>query len=406
MATKPTPVEILQAAVNAVQQAPNTSAAALELDISRNTLDSRLAQAKRRGIKPTVAAPQTIDPQVEIRRLKRELSEAQAESADALAVKRLIGGMAEKTASARPPRWLGEKMKAPGSPGVPTLLLSDFHWGEIVHPGQINGVNQFNLQIAHDRLKTCVDTAINLLDIVSPRKEYPGIVVPLAGDMISGDIHDELRESNEIPTIPTVLDLFEALVPAIERLADTYGAVFLPCVTGNHGRNTHKIRAKDRHHTSFDWLLYQFLARRFERDVRVTFYIPDSSDAYYKIYGTRYLETHLDQFRGGDGMIGALGPLIRGDHKKRSRNAQVDMSYDVMIGGHWHQYIHLTRLIVNGSLKGYDEYAYANNFGFEIPQQALWLTHPTHGITFRMPVHCDKATKPKGHEWVSVPQSK
>lgn len=29
-----------------------------------------------------------------------------------------------------------------------------------------------------------------------------------------------------------------------------------------------------------------------------------------------YLLTHGDQFRGGDGVIGALGPIIRGDHKK------------------------------------------------------------------------------------------
>jgi hypothetical protein len=141
------------------------------------------------------------------------------------------------------------------------------------------------------------------------------------------------------------------------------------------------------HHTSFDWLLYCFLAKHFEGDKRVTFLIPDGPDAYYKIYGHRYLLTHGDQFRGGDGMIGALGPIIRGDHKKRSRNSQIDMGYDTLLLGHWHQYIHLTRLIVNGSLKGYDEYAYSNNFPFEQPQQALWLTHPKYGITRQHQVH-------------------
>jgi hypothetical protein len=82
-------------------------------------------------------------------------------------------------------------------------------------------------------------------------------------------------------------------------------------------------------------LLYQNLAKQFRGDKRVTFYIPDSSDAFYGVYNRRYLLTHGDQFRGGDGMIGALGPMIRGDHKKRSSNAQVDMEYDVMIAGHW-----------------------------------------------------------------------
>ena len=75
-----------------------------------------------------------------------------------------------------------------------------------------------------------------------------------------------------------------------------------------------------------------------------------------------------------------------------------------MLCGHWHQYIHLSRLIVNGSLKGMDEYAYQNNFGFERPQQALFITHPRHGITFRMPVNCDPAPAQgkKAAPWASV----
>ena len=148
-------------------------------------------------------------------------------------------------------------------------------------------------------------------------------------------------------------------------------------------------------------LLYQFLDKHFENDERVTFLIPDGSDAYYSIYGHKYLLTHGDQFRGGDGVIGALGPIIRGDHRKRSRNAQIEMEYDTMLLGHWHQLIQLERLIVNGSLKGYDEYAYANNFGFEPPRQALWLTHPEHGLTFSMPVYVDRKRQVISKEWIS-----
>jgi hypothetical protein len=178
--------------------------------------------------------------------------------------------------------------------------------------------------------------------------------------------------------------------------------VFLPCVTGNHGRNTMKMRAKDRHHTSFDWMLYTFLAKHFEGDRRVTFYIPDGPDAFYRIYEHKYLLTHGDQFRGGDGIIGALGPLTRGNQKKHSRNSQIDMAYDTMICGHWHQDIFLRRLIVNGSPKGYDEYAYANNFGFEPPSQQLWVTHPKYRITYRMPVQVERQKAAVKTEWVSL----
>lgn len=155
-----------------------------------------------------------------------------------------------------------------------------------------------------------------------------------------------------------------------------------------------KTRMKGRNHTSFDWLTYSFLAKRFEGDKRVSFFIPDAPDAYYKIYNHKYLLTHGDMLgKGGDGIIGAIGPIIRGDVKKRSRNAQVDMEYDTLLCGHYHQLMMLERVIVNGSLKGYDEYANANNFGFEQPRQALWITHPHQGITFSMPVNVDVKRK-------------
>jgi hypothetical protein len=288
---------------------------------------------------------------------------------------------------------------------VPTLFISDLHWGEVVDPKQINRVNEYNLRIAHRRMDNLVNGAVNLLKILSPKMDYPGIVLPLGGDMISGNIHDELAITNEINTMPTVIDLYGKLASVIKFMADEFGRVFLPCVTGNHGRDTHKIYTKDRHHTSFDWLLYTFLAKHFEGDSRVTFFIPDGPDAYFRIYEHKYLLTHGDQFRGGDGMIGALGPIMRGNHKKQSRNAQIDMAYDTMIIGHWHQDIFLRKLIVNSSLKGYDEYAYSNNFSFEPPSQQLWITHPKYRMTFHMPVMVDRQRQAMKTEWVSLPKA-
>lgn len=342
------------------------------------------------------------DPEAVIARLERDLKAAQKQSANAAMIKEAIGVLDSNLSTLRPPRWTLPGSEKPSSPGVPTLFLSDLHWGEVVHPSQINHVNRYNLAIAHERLRYTVETAIKLCRILNAKMDYPGIVVPLGGDMISGNIHDELQATNELHTMPTVLDLYGELIAAINILADTFGAVFLPCVGGNHGRDTHKTWAKDRNHTSFDWLLYQFLAKHFERDKRVTFFIPDGPDAAYRVFNHRYLLTHGDQFRGGDGMIGALGPILRGDHKKRSRNSQIDMSYDTMLMGHWHQLIQLVRVIVNGSLKGYDEYAFTSNFPFEVPQQGLWITHPKHGITVSMPVKCEPPAARTSRAWVSI----
>ena len=340
--------------------------------------------------------------EAELRATRDEIRALQERALNDERVKSEILKIANKTVT--PPTWLTEpKKKEEHFAGVPTLFASDWHFGEVVRPSEIGGVNEYNVAIAKERARTFIVKSIDLLRNHIKAGKYPGVVFALGGDMLSGDIHEELSETNELATLPALLELVGVLTWCVKALADEFGAVFVPCVTGNHGRMTRKPRAKRRNHTNFDWLLYQILAKRFEDDKRVVFHVADGPDAYYRVHNVRYLLTHGDQFRGGDGMIGALGPISRGDKKKRARNGQIDKSFDVMLLGHWHQYIHLTRFIVNGALKGYDEYADANNFDIEAPQQALWITHPEHGITFRMPIFVQRTEKREKTEWVTLP---
>lgn len=405
MATPPISDSVVQQTIDTLAGCGDVFQAAEKLGVSRRTVYDRMKIAEKRGIKPGRGATLPDDVQglkATVKRLESELRRANSVNSEIEVVKGVIGEYSRRTAELVPPPFVVNPINKPSAPGVPTLMLSDWHGGERVFPSQINGVNAYNVDIMRDRAQMLVESTIHLLKIISPKMDYPGIVLPLGGDMISGNIHEELTATNELNSMPAVIEMYTLLAGIIEVFVNEIGNVFLPCVTGNHGRDTRKMWGKDRHHTSFDWLLYQFLARKFEKDKRVTFFIPDGPDAFYRIYNHAYLLTHGDQFRGGDGMIGCLGPILRGDHKKRSRNAQVDMEYDTMIMGHWHQYIHHNRVIVNGSLKGYDEYAYANNFGFEVPQQALWITHPKYGQTFRMPVYVERHSAPIKTSWVSV----
>jgi hypothetical protein len=386
-------------------EAGSNQGAAAALDVSIRTVDNAVMRAKREGKDVSAgkgAALSPLDPQATIKRLQKELKTAQAVSAEASALKEVLGTARARLDSTPIPAWMAKPVANAGAPGVPLLFLSDLHWGEVVFPTQLGGVNQYNLEIAHKRMDYTVETAIHLLNILDPGMRYPGIVCALGGDMISGDIHEELATTNDLPTMPTVLDLRDKLIGALVRQADVFGRVFVPCVSGNHGRNTKKIQAKNRNHTSFDWLLYNLIAHDLRHDKRITFQIPDASDALFRIFNTRFLLTHGDQFRGGDGIIGPIGPLFRGNQKKLARNSAVDMAYDVMMCGHWHQYIQLARLLVNGSMKGYDEYAFTNNFGFEPPQQALCVVHERYGITFRMPVLCEKPSDRPKTGWVSL----
>lgn len=377
----------------------NLTLASQMANVPRTTFQSRVRTAKLGMPAETpheVSA--TVELKDEIRTLKAQIASFNRETLDAKYIREKIIKLAEQPV--RVPTWLLNNKAPKSAPGVPTLLASDWHWGEVVDPAQIGGVNEYSIKTAHDRAKRMINNTIDLLNNHMVNPSYPGIVFALGGDMITGDIHEELVATNEREVMPTVVDLWGVLAWCIETLADKFGRVFVPCVSGNHGRNTKKIRAKGRNFTSFDWLLYTFLAKRFESDARVTFYIPDGADALYSVYGHRYLLTHGDQFRGGDALIGPLGPIVRGDHRKRARNMQINADYDTIVMGHWHQLMQTQKFIVNGSLIGYNEYAYNNNYGFESPRQALWITHPERGITFHMPVQVDGKKAVTDQPWI------
>lgn len=206
----------------------------------------------------------------------------------------------------------------------------------------------------------------------------------------SGNIHEELRETNEAPVSKSILSVMDALVAGIDTLQEHFPRIVVNAVPGNHGRWDKKPRAKNRVYETYEWLLYQFLAKYYRDNKDLRFNISDGSDLPYNIYSTRFLLTHGDQFRGGSGIAGALSPLMLGDARKRKRAIAIDQPFDYLIMGHWHQLMMVKGIICNGSLKGADEYSFQENFDFELPQQALFVTHPVWGITARWPVILEK----------------
>ncbi|OYX81959.1 MAG: hypothetical protein B7Y84_20190, partial [Azorhizobium sp. 32-67-21] len=109
----------------------------------------------------------------------------------------------------------------------------------------------------------------------------------------------------------------------------------------------------------------------------------------YRIFSQRYLALHGDMLgvKGGDGIIGAIGPIMRGEVKTRGQAASSGRDYDVLLMGHWHQELWLPRAIVANSLKGFDEFAKnALRAPPSEPSQPLWFVHPRRGITSRWSV--------------------
>ena len=263
----------------------------------------------------------------------------------------------------------------------------DTHYDEVVDPAQINYVNAYNREIATLRTRKFFENVIRMSRDYIDGITVEGLVLPLLGDMVTGNIHDELRETNEDTIINTCLYYSDLIVAGIEMMLDHYDKIFIPCVVGNHGRLDKKPRAKHSASESYDYLMYHLIARALKGVEEVSFGISKGSDYRYQIYNTRYQLTHGDQFRGGTGISSMLSPLMLGDHRKRKREMATGTPYDYLVMGHWHQLAHFKGVIVNGTTKGYCEWTARMNFDFEPPQQAFWLTDPKWGKTINAPVH-------------------
>lgn len=297
-------------------------------------------------------------------------------------------GIAAKIGHTPVPKWLTK----PGAKrtrryrATPWLLLSDLHLDEVVDPRQLMGINAYNRAIAERRLTKTFEHTVEICHEFWTGIEYDGIVVALAGDNFSGNIHDELRETNEDTMLGSLDHWIGRLASGLVFLADAFGKVHVPVVVGNHGRTTRKPRHKFRARDNFDWFLGKALQRVLAHDDRITFDVSDSADLVVRTYERRVMLTHGDQASGGAGIGGIYPPIMRLDARKKQRQAAVGQPYDLLAMGHWHQLLFGPQFIINGSLKGYDEFAFDNNFNPEPPQQGLWLMTPEHGMTWTAPV--------------------
>lgn len=344
--------------------------------------------------------PEKLAPIVE-HRLKRENREIREELRAALSSHVLDQGYQAFVAEvarhkAAPPAWSVSPKTHKAQQAIPLFHLSDAHFDEVVDPAQVGWLNCYNRRIAGGRLRRFFEKSILLCDDYLKGVDYPGAVLAVSGDMFSGSIHEELKETNEAGLCESLRYWIDPMYAGIQMLAERFHKLRVTWVVGNHPRMDKKPRSKGGVTDNFDHLLGGLLARDFGRagDKRVTFEVSDSFDHQFNIYRTRFLQTHGDQFRGGSGIAAALSPWFIGDARKRERSQAANTPYDVLIMGHWHWRCCLPTIKGNGNLKGIDEYAYRGNFKYQEPMQSLMLVTPEHGITIEAPIF----VKPTGGE--------
>jgi hypothetical protein len=327
------------------------------------------------------AERQTGAARAEVRQLKR-MVEIERERADH-AEERLDIALAIQEPR-KPPKIQSPARKPNEAAAV--LVASDWHVGELVDQRTVAGRNHYTPDIARKRAERFFANGCRLIELSRAGVKVETAVLAVLGDIITGYIHDELEESNQLSPTEEVLFAQELLTAGIHYLLDKakLKRLIVPCCFGNHGRTTKKRRISTGSRNSFEWLLYRTMQKQFSGEERVEFVVGDGAHLYLEVYGTRVRFTHGDDIRYQGGVGGLTIPMRKAiDSWDRFEDS------DLTVCGHWHQLLYGTDFVVNGSLIGYGPYALSIKARYEPPQQAFFLLDRDYGRTIHAPIRVE-----------------
>ena len=269
--------------------------------------------------------------------------------------------------------------------------LSDTHVGDRVLIEEMNGLNQYNIDIFGRRLYGWTSQIIDLAELRRNYVEIPHLVVPMLGDMISGDIHDELARTNIDNCMNQMIIGAYMISQALIRLSGEFEDVYVPAVVGNHGRMTKRVPGKDRN-MDWDYMLYQWVASFCKNQSNIKFHIPKSPFTIFHAAGHNILIMHGDSVPGGGSSASMMGVV----HKMRTvlqfkETAAVEQlpadlvesRFEATMMGHFHRVdefdVGTGQIFVVGTMKGGDEYATNRIHLLTEPKQIATYWHPVYG---------------------------
>lgn len=300
--------------------------------------------------------------------------------------------------------WKGYKRKEERSrstsnprgskPQTMVAPLTDTHVGDRVVFDQTTGINAYDLDIFNKRLYGWVEQLISLAEYRRNIADVDELVIPMLGDMVSGDIHEELARTNIGNCMEQMMNGAFLIGQAVTKLSRNFKKVRVVAVVGNHGRMTRKIPAKDKY-MDWDHMMYQWVAAFCAEQKNVEFHIPKNFSTIFNVAGRNVLIMHGDSISGGGSsasftrMVGQM----RGLQQQNKEWADKQHFDDVMIG-HFHRIdeydIGTGSLYVCGTMKGSDEFTTNRLHVSSPPKHMVTYWHPDHGNVSKEIIRLDK----------------
>ena len=265
------------------------------------------------------------------------------------------------------------------------MVASDWHVEEQVDPSTVNGLNEYNLEIAEKRASNFFRKGLFLTNLVRNGIKINRLVLALLGDLISGYIHEELQESNYLSPTEASLFVQDILCAGIDFLLKegNFDEIIIPCCLGNHGRTTQKKRYSTAHKNSYEWMMYKTLEKAYAKNNKVKFIVENGYHVYLPLYPNFKLRFHHgDNIRYAGGVGGITIPVNKAIAQwNRSEPAYLD------IFGHFHQQMmDCGPFVSNGSLIGWNAFAIAIKATFDDPKQSFLVIDQEKGKICDWPI--------------------
>jgi hypothetical protein len=312
-----------------------------------------------------------------------------------------------------PTRKPGSRKRGKASQ-VMVAPLTDTHVGDNVKKEQTVGLNEYDIELFSRRMWGWSNQVLSLAEYRRNICDVDELVIPMLGDMISGDIHEELARTNIDNCMMQMMYGAKIISQALMFLAPHFEEIRVPCVVGNHGRMTRKIPSKDRF-MDWDYMLYQWVAVFVSKQNNIIFEIPKSVSHVSNIANRNILMMHGDSIGGG----GTAATILRTVTALRSvlqyktqliadDEFNVSSSFDDVLLGHFHRVdeidIGTGSLHICGTMKGGDEFTISRLNVITKPKQIVLYFHPEYGQVGKEVIYLDRYDNEESEFELELPE--
>lgn len=283
------------------------------------------------------------------------------------------------------------------------VYLTDWHTGEVINPEDVQGSNEYNIQVEAERVEHVAVVTEKWRRHYARMFGVSRINYAILGDMVNnaGTLHPDQSVDYAgalVQALDASLLMFQAIRPSVDSESDVR---VITTRGGNHGRsNKGKMISGPRAaQTSWDGVAYEHLAALY-RGADIEWHMSRAYSAVVDVAGQTFWMAHGDAIKGGGGSLSipAYGAKRHSDAAVMAsvldaiRRSAPDVIVQHVRCGHFHEEV-LIRLPTGSfkicpSIKGTSAWELDTLGKVSAPECMIEVVHPDHGIIATHIIDC------------------